>query len=68
MFELEKILGDDPHVSGAVVFGQGRFNCGVLVCPKAEWAFDPADEEKLAEYRARIWSAFPYTFFVGVRN
>ena len=51
----EKILMGDPHVSGAVMFGRSRFNVGVLVSPKAKYAFDPSDEKKLSEFRSFIW-------------
>lgn len=43
----------DPHVSAALVFGRGRVQNGVIVHPKEP--FDPADEEKLAEFRNKIW-------------
>ena len=45
----------DPHVEGAVIFGRGRFNCGILISPKEKFAFDPKDEQKLATYRTLIW-------------
>ena len=45
----------DPHVKGAVIFGRGRFYCGVLIEPKEEFEFDPSDENKLAEFRSLIW-------------
>ena len=51
----EKILMTDPHVSGAIMFGRGRFNVGVLIAPAEEFAFDPRDEKKLSEYRNLIW-------------
>ena len=37
------------------MFGRGRFNPGVIIEPKPEFAFDPEDEEKLAEFRNMIW-------------
>ena len=37
------------------MFGRGRFNPGVIVDPKPEFAFDPEDQEKLAEFRNKIW-------------
>lgn len=46
----------DPHVSGAVLFGRGRFNVGVLVNPTEDLLFDPSDVKKLSEYRNLIWS------------
>lgn len=49
------MLMRDPLVSGAVMFGRGRFHCGVLVEPKEAYAFDPNDIRKLAEFRSLIW-------------
>lgn len=37
------------------MFGRARFHAGVLVDPKPELRFDPTDEEKLAEFRNKIW-------------
>jgi len=39
------------------MFGNSRFQNGVLVDPKQEYEFDPRDEEKLAEFRNKIWCA-----------
>ncbi|KAH8110860.1 acetyl-CoA synthetase-like protein [Phellopilus nigrolimitatus] len=52
---LEKMLIHDPLVSQAVFFGRGHFHCGVLVQPKEEYVFDPADTSKLIDFRNRIW-------------
>lgn len=52
---LESILSGDPRVKSAVMFGCGRFNPGVIIDPKPEFAFDPEDQEKLAEFRNKIW-------------
>lgn len=52
----ENLLNQDPHVLSSVMFGRGRFNAGVLVDPKPEFKFDPADSIKLAEFRNKIWS------------
>ncbi|KAH8110855.1 acetyl-CoA synthetase-like protein [Phellopilus nigrolimitatus] len=52
---LEKMLARDPLVSYAVIFGRGRFHCGVLVEPKEQHAFNPTDTKKLVEFRNRIW-------------
>ena len=49
------MLSKDEFVHGAMVFGRGRFNAGVLVQPKALFEFDPADEKKVAEFRNLIW-------------
>ncbi|KAH8099950.1 acetyl-CoA synthetase-like protein [Cristinia sonorae] len=52
---LELILNQDPHIKASVIFGRGKFNAGVLVDPKPEYQFDPADTDKLAEFRNLIW-------------
>ncbi|GJE93533.1 acetyl-CoA synthetase-like protein [Phanerochaete sordida] len=52
---LESILNQDPHVHAAVMFGRGRFNAGILIDPKPAFRLDPADREKLAEFRNKIW-------------
>ncbi|KAK1218396.1 hypothetical protein PQX77_018919 [Marasmius sp. AFHP31] len=54
---LESLLSQDPHLNGAVLFGQGQFNAGVLVEPKPAFRFDPVDNQvKLAEFRNKIWT------------
>ena len=53
----EKIISQDPSVHGAVMFGRGRFNAGVLVEPVAELHFDPTDKNALETYREKIWYA-----------
>ncbi|KAL6306740.1 hypothetical protein BKA93DRAFT_894740 [Sparassis latifolia] len=52
---LENILNQDPHVQSSVMFGRGRFQAGILVDPKIEFKFDPADGVKLAAFRNNIW-------------
>ena len=52
---LEAILNQDPHVNASVMFGRGKFNAGVLVDPKPQYRFDPADTEKLSQFRNLIW-------------
>ena len=52
---LEILLSQDPHIRCAVIFGRGRFNAGVLVDPIAAEQFDPANEERLVAFRAKIW-------------
>ena len=53
----ESILSHDPHIAAAIMFGNSRFQNGVLVDTKQEYEFDPRDEEKLAEFRNKIWCA-----------
>ena len=52
---LEHIIRDDPHVRDCLIFGQGKFQNGVLVEPKPEYVFDPRDEKKLEEFRNKLW-------------
>ena len=37
------------------MFGRGRFQNGVLIDPKPQFAFDPKDEAKLEAFRELIW-------------
>ncbi|KAK0492930.1 NRPS-like enzyme [Armillaria luteobubalina] len=52
---IESALLGDKRISGAVMFGRGRFQPGVLVQPSTEFAFDPKDMKRLMEYRSLIW-------------
>ncbi|EGO29034.1 hypothetical protein SERLADRAFT_444920 [Serpula lacrymans var. lacrymans S7.9] len=52
---LENILAQDPHVQNAIIFGSGKFNCGVLINPVEADKFDVTDTEKVADYRNKIW-------------
>ena len=40
---------------GAVVFGRGREQAGVLVEPRPEHAINPDNEEELAAFRNKAW-------------
>ncbi|KAF9034495.1 acetyl-CoA synthetase-like protein [Hymenopellis radicata] len=44
---LEAILSHDPYVTASVMFGRGKFQNGILVQLKPEFAFDPQDEESV---------------------
>jgi hypothetical protein len=55
---LEGILAQDPHILSAVMFGRGRFQNGVLIDPKPQFAFDPKDEAKLETFRKLIWQVY----------
>jgi len=46
----------DPRVRAAVMFGQGKFNAGVIIDPIPEFQFDDSDRQKFAEFRNLIWS------------
>ena len=52
---LEGILAQDPYILSAVMFGRARFQNGVLIDPKPQFAFDPKDEAKLENFRTLIW-------------
>jgi hypothetical protein len=52
---LEGILAQDPHILSAVMFGRGRFQNGVLIDPKPQFAFDPKNEAELENFRTSIW-------------
>lgn len=52
----ESVILEDPHIQSVVLFGRGKFQVGVIVEPKAPYAFDPVkDEAKLEEFRNLIW-------------
>ncbi|KAK7677662.1 hypothetical protein QCA50_019353 [Cerrena zonata] len=52
---LEAIMNQDLHVQAAVMFGRGKFSAGVVIDPRADFAFDPIDQDKLVEFRDKIW-------------
>ena len=52
---LEKIINQDPHVKSCVMFGRGKFQNGVLIEPREEFAIDPSDSKQLEAFRNRIW-------------
>jgi hypothetical protein len=52
-------MAKDPRIRAAVMFGQGKFNAGVIVDPIPEFEFDCNDKSKFAEFRDLIWSAAP---------
>ncbi|KIK51461.1 hypothetical protein GYMLUDRAFT_50538 [Collybiopsis luxurians FD-317 M1] len=54
---IESCIEAHPHVFTAIVFGTGRTQNGVLVVPVPSLAFDPNDDEKLANFRNGIWDA-----------
>ncbi|KAI9064759.1 acetyl-CoA synthetase-like protein [Trametes sanguinea] len=52
---LEKIVNSDPHVRCSVMFGSGKFQNGILVHPKENFAIDPNDIKEVEIFRNRIW-------------
>lgn len=53
--DTEKIINDDPYVKNSVMFGRGKFQNGVLIEPKEDYAFDPSDIKKLETFRNKFW-------------
>ncbi|KAI0081390.1 acetyl-CoA synthetase-like protein [Panus rudis PR-1116 ss-1] len=51
----ESYLCSLPFVQGAIMFGRGRNEAGVLIEPRPEDAIDPKDQAALAAFRNRIW-------------
>ena len=45
----------DPLVKGAVMFGRGREQAGVLIEPHPQYAIEPEDDHALVEFRNKIW-------------
>ncbi len=54
---VERIIKEDIHVHDCLVFGNSRFQNGVLVEPEIAFVFDPQDRSLLAEFRSKIWYA-----------
>ena len=57
----ETIITEDPHIQGCIMFGQGKFQNGVLIEPNPEFKFDPRDTTKLQEFRNKIWCVIVYS-------
>jgi hypothetical protein len=51
------MLNVDPHIQGAVIFGHGKMNAGVVIDPRLPYKFDPRDEDKLDDFKDKIWQA-----------
>ena len=51
----ESLIGSSPAVQGAVMFGRGRSQCGILIEPRPENAIVSQDLEALASFRNLIW-------------
>ena len=52
---IERIIKEDIRVQDCLVFGNSRFQNGVLVEPKTAFVFDPNNQSLLAEFRNNIW-------------
>ena len=44
-------------LTGAVMFGRAKNQCGILLEPAAQYAIDPNDKNELPKFRNMIWSA-----------
>ncbi|KAG1870691.1 putative aminoadipate reductase [Suillus subalutaceus] len=53
---MESTICANPYVNGAVLFGRGRNQVGILIEPRAGCEIDVDDEKQLAEFRNRVWS------------
>ncbi|PBK87975.1 NRPS-like enzyme [Armillaria gallica] len=52
---IEGTITTDRRVGAAVMFGQSKFQPGVLISPASGYEFDPTNEKDLAEFRGNIW-------------
>ncbi|KAK0231808.1 NRPS-like enzyme [Armillaria nabsnona] len=52
---IEGTITTDKRVGAAVMFGQSKFQSGVLISPAPGYEFDPTNEKDLAEFRWGIW-------------
>ena len=48
-------MNADPHVQGAVIFGHGKLNAGVVIDPCPPYKFNLQDEGKLNDFKDKIW-------------
>ena len=55
---MEGIITTSPLLQGAVMFGRGRNQAGVLVEPCCEHAVDMLDDNAVAAFRNEIWFVF----------
>ncbi|KAH8102928.1 hypothetical protein BXZ70DRAFT_927267 [Cristinia sonorae] len=51
----ESFLGSLPFVNGAIMFGRGKNQAGVLIEPRPDFAFHPMDERGVRQMKERIW-------------
>ncbi|THH28492.1 hypothetical protein EUX98_g5704 [Antrodiella citrinella] len=51
----EGYLTSIPFVNGAIMFGRGQTQAGVLVEPRPDAAIDPKNERALVNFRNKIW-------------
>ncbi|KAJ7693172.1 hypothetical protein B0H17DRAFT_1168921 [Mycena rosella] len=52
---MEDVMMASPAIRGAVMFGRGRNQVGVLIEPNPQYKPDPENERQLAKFRNLIW-------------
>ncbi|EJC99607.1 acetyl-CoA synthetase-like protein [Fomitiporia mediterranea MF3/22] len=52
---LETMLKQDSQIEDAIMFGRGRFQCGVLIQPSKAYPVDHFDTVELEKFRNAIW-------------
>ncbi|THH03896.1 hypothetical protein EW145_g5919, partial [Phellinidium pouzarii] len=52
---LERMLNHHPLVEASVIFGRGRFQCGVLIQPVQSASFNSTNTTQLVEFRDAVW-------------
>lgn len=51
----EGLITSSRFASGAVMFGRGRDECGILIEPSPQFAVNPQDQASVLEFRNQIW-------------
>ncbi|OSC97580.1 acetyl-CoA synthetase-like protein [Trametes coccinea BRFM310] len=54
---IEEILGEDPHIVVAVMFGRHRIQPGVLIQPTPDHQIPAGDEKKAEQFKNLIWQS-----------
>ncbi|KIK65188.1 hypothetical protein GYMLUDRAFT_258645 [Collybiopsis luxurians FD-317 M1] len=54
---IESVLQHDSKIKAALMFGHGKFQCGVLIDPSDRLSFNTDSPKELAEFRNLIWDA-----------
>ena len=55
-------ITSDVRISGAVMFGRGKSQCGILIEPRKEYALGPHDEVAIAKFKEDIMYVPPSTY------
>lgn len=53
----EGLIGTSPMLTGAVMFGRGRDQCGIILEPTPEHAINPNDGVEVPNFRNAVWWA-----------